>query len=60
MPKGSPQSAEAKLDEIIRLLQHLLAIELARSGMKRQAIAKRLSVATATVVGMLRGMEQGE
>jgi hypothetical protein len=34
-----------KLDEAVGLLQHLLALELAREGVPQQAIAKHIHVA---------------
>lgn len=49
---------EDKLDTVIRLLQHLLAIELAREGMTQEAIGKHLRVAKASVVSMLRGAKK--
>lgn len=56
--KNSENVLERKLDTTIGLLQHLLAIELAREGVPKQAIAKHLHVATATVVGMLKGAKR--
>jgi DNA-binding MarR family transcriptional regulator len=49
---------EQKLDKIIELLQHLLALELARSGATQQAIGKHIHVAKATVVKMLKGIQR--
>jgi len=49
---------EQKLDSAIGFLQHLLALELARSGVPKQAIAKHIRVATATVVKMLKGVKK--
>jgi len=46
---------EQKLDLAIGLLQHLLALELAREGMSQQAIAKHLCLAKASVGKMLKG-----
>jgi predicted transcriptional regulator len=56
--KGSDDGLQQKLDTAIGLLQHLLAIELAREGVPKQAIAKHLDVATATVVQMLKGAKR--
>ncbi|WP_315831740.1 helix-turn-helix domain-containing protein [Bradyrhizobium prioriisuperbiae] len=53
--KGKGTDLEGKLDTAITLLQHLLALELAREGVKQQAIAKHLRVATASVNKMLKG-----
>jgi predicted transcriptional regulator len=53
--KNDGADLERKLDMTIGLLQHLLALELAREGVKQQAIAKHLRVATASVNRMLKG-----
>jgi predicted transcriptional regulator len=58
MSNGSHNNAEAKLDTIIDLLQHLLAIELSARGVPKQEIGKKLHVATATVVKMLQGVKR--
>ena len=47
-----------KLDSLIELTQNLLALELAKNGVPVAEIAKRLHVATATVVKMLRGVKR--
>jgi predicted transcriptional regulator len=47
-----------KLDEAVGLLQHLLALELAREGVPQQAIAKHIHVAKAKVVKMLKGVKK--
>jgi hypothetical protein len=49
-----------KLDTMIELQQNLLALELAKAGVPMAEIAKRLHVATAKVVIMLRGFKRGE
>lgn len=51
-------NVERKLDTVIELLQHLLALELSRSGVTKALIGKRLHVAKATVVQMLSGVKQ--
>jgi predicted transcriptional regulator len=53
-------SIDDKLDRAIVLLKHLLALELAREGVPRQAIAKHIGVATATVGDMLKGVRKSE
>lgn len=58
MTKDRDQIIEQKLDDTIGLLQHLLALELAREGLPKQAIAKHIRVATATVVKMLKGVKK--
>jgi predicted transcriptional regulator len=55
MPRSPKTSVDDKLDRAIALLKHLLALELAREGIPRQAIAKHIGVATATVGDMLKG-----
>lgn len=49
---------EEKLDDIIELLKHLVAIELARGGVPQAQIAKRVKLATATVNAMLQGLKK--
>jgi hypothetical protein len=49
---------EEKLDTVIELLQNLLALELTKSGVPKVEIAKRIHVATATVVEMLQGVQK--
>jgi hypothetical protein len=48
---------EQKLDVVIVLLQHLVALEMAREGTPKQTIAKHLRLAKATVVSMLKGVK---
>ena len=55
MDKNKNQVVEKKLDSVIELLRHILALDLSRSGISMPEIAKRLHVATATVVKMLKG-----
>jgi len=49
---------EPKLDTIISLLRQLLALELARSGVSKEAIGKQLHIAKATVVSMLKDIKK--
>ena len=49
---------EQKLDMVIELLRHLLAIELTKSGVPQEAIGKHLHVAKATVVNMLKNIKK--
>jgi hypothetical protein len=44
----------------IELLKHLLALELPREGVPRQAIARRIGVATATVGEMRKGVKRND
>jgi predicted transcriptional regulator len=59
MAKDNKRMIEKKLDTVIQLLQQLLALELSRSGVTKEAIGKRLHVAKATVVEMLKGVKEG-
>jgi predicted transcriptional regulator len=47
-----------KLDEVIALLQRLVALELSRRGVSQAAIGKNLHVAKATVNQMLVGIKK--
>lgn len=58
MARNENSTAEQKLDTIISLLQHLLVLELARSGLTQEAIGKHLRIAKATVVKMLHGVKK--
>lgn len=58
MTKTRTNSVKHKLDEAAGLLQHLLALEPAREGVPKQAIAKHIHGATATVVKMLKGVKK--
>jgi DNA-binding IclR family transcriptional regulator len=49
---------EEKLDTIIELLKHVLAVNLARGGVPQAKIAKRVRLATATVNKMLQGIKK--
>jgi len=58
MTKDTNQTIEKKLDVVIELLQHLVAVELTKSGVTQEVIGKRLHVAKATVVEMLKGVKK--
>jgi len=49
---------DKKLDTIITILQHLLAIELSKNGMTHDEIRKHLGVGKATVNDMLKGVKK--
>ena len=51
---------EGKLDEVIRLLQHILALQLADRGVKQIEIGKHLHVATSTVGKLLKGVKNSD
>ena len=54
MPKST--TADEKLDQVVDLLQHILAVELAREGVPRSSIAKHVGVANAKIGQMLKGV----
>ena len=58
MAKNTNQTLEKKLDVIIELLQNLLALELSKRGVTQAVIGKRLHVAKATIVEMLKGVKK--
>jgi Mn-dependent DtxR family transcriptional regulator len=45
-------------DEILRLLKHILAVQLYTNGATMDDIAKSLKVGKATVVEMLKGVKK--
>lgn len=59
MTKERDDAAVAtKLDRVIELLEHLVALELSRRGATQQAIGKSIRAAKATVVKMLAGTKK--
>jgi len=56
MDKDGNAGIEKRLDMIVGLLQHILALQLATRGVRRAEIGKHLHVATATVGKMLKGV----
>jgi hypothetical protein len=48
---------QKKLDTIIDLLRQLVALEFSKRGVSRDIIGKRLHVAKASVVEMLKGVK---
>lgn len=59
MKKDNEAIVTAKLDEVIALLQHLVALQLSDRGVTQEAIGKSIHVAKATVVKMLAGAKKG-
>jgi predicted transcriptional regulator len=55
---GKRDPVEQKLDKVIELLQHLVALELSRRGATQEAIGKSIHVAKAAVVKMLVGIRK--
>ena len=49
---------EAPLEAIHELLQRLVAVQLWKAGATKEHIAKRLRIAKATVVAMLKGLSK--
>lgn len=58
--KGSQKKTLKRLDIIISLLQHCLAIQLYRGGLTQQAIGKHLGIATGKVNKLLKGIKKEE
>ena len=59
--KGDDNRAIAeKLDTVIELLRHSLALQLSKDGVPVKDIAKSLHVAKATVVNMLKGVRKAK
>lgn len=58
MVNNDNQNIEKKLDVVIELLQQLLALKLSKNGVTQEIIGKRLHVAKATVVEMLKGIKK--
>lgn len=56
--KDRDQILEQKLDVIIGLLRHLLALELARNGVKQALIGKHLQIAKAKVGTLLENVNK--
>jgi hypothetical protein len=48
---------QKKLDTIIDLLRHLVALEFSNRGVPRDIIGKQLHIAKSTVVEMLKGIK---
>jgi len=58
MNENDGQVIEQKLDKIILLLQHLVAVQMYRTGASRVVIRRNLHVAKSTIVDMLRDVEE--
>lgn len=56
MQEGGNVGVEKRLDTIVGLLQHMLALQLADKGVRRTEIGKHIHLATATVGKMLKGV----
>lgn len=58
MPKDHDSAVIERLDRIVSLLQHMLALQLAEKGVPHQVIGKRIRAAKASVGEMLKGVER--
>lgn len=58
MAKNNKDTTQQKLDTIIDLLRHILAVELYKSNVTKEAIREHLHIAKATVVRMLKGIDK--
>ncbi|GAH42083.1 unnamed protein product [marine sediment metagenome] len=58
--KSSQKEILKRLDMIISLLQHCLAIQLYRGGLTQQAIGKHLGIATGKANKLLKGITKEE
>lgn len=59
MSQDSNQIIEKKLDTVIGLLQHQLALSLSKEGASQEVIGKKLHIAKSAVVQMLKGIKKG-
>jgi len=55
--KDGATEVEKKLDTIIGLLQHLLALQLKSRGVRQIEIGKYIHISTAAVGKMLKGIK---
>lgn len=58
MAREQMDITQQKLDTIIQLLKHLLALQLYRSDVPQAEIGKHLHVATGSVAKMLKGVRK--
>lgn len=59
MPRRLDKNTKTdKLDTIIELLKHILAIQLYRSGVPQDVIGKHLHIAKSSVVKMVKGAKK--
>lgn len=52
------KTMEEKFDTLIELMQHLLALELYKSGATMDVICKRLHIGKVKIVEMLKGVQR--
>ena len=58
MAKDTNEIIEKKLDELIQLTKHGIAIQLFISGATMGEISKNLHISTVTLVPMLKGIKK--
>lgn len=58
--KTSNEGVDTRLDIMIELLKHNLAIQLYKSGASKDVIGRHLHIAKASVVKMLKGVNREE
>lgn len=56
--KTPTDALEGKLDRLVSLSEHLLALELYKGGVNKADIGKHLRVAKEAIVKMLKGYER--
>jgi hypothetical protein len=58
MKKNTVSKADNKLDTVIVLLQNLLALELYKNGVTMEDIGKKIHIAKAGIVEILKGVKK--
>lgn len=56
MPKN--ETSQKEMQQMVNLLQQLLAIELWRGGLSQADIGKRIGIATGSVNKILKGIDR--
>jgi hypothetical protein len=60
MPEQQDKQLDKKLDKIIYLLQHLLALELTKTNLNWSGIGKHIVAEKKKVNAMLKGIGKGQ
>lgn len=55
-----PDDISGKLDTVIELLRHILAVKLHQGNVPKGVIGKKLHIAKSSVVKMLQGIKKGK
>ena len=58
MEKNNKEIIEKKLDELVQLTKHSIAIQLFINGATMGEISKNLHISTVTLVPMLKGIKK--